>query len=272
MSNELTKEQLAFFQAFGYLALPAATLGDIVEELGAEGERALDTAFGTQEAGAVFVPVMAEATPCSMRLLHDDRLLQPTRQLLGTEPILKPAKMARFGGQTPWHRDCHGDLPGIKVVCYLGAADAGPIPFDIVPASHRDPVGTFIEDLLGLASPLDGPSGDQLSQAGVPIYCLQVQPGQFLIFDIHVWHANHSLDRRLQWSVTFLAAPRDEDSVDEVAQYVGDFLTRQHSYPADQFPYMPPAWERGEGNSPLLATLQRTGVLSRYLQHFGAGR
>jgi ectoine hydroxylase-related dioxygenase (phytanoyl-CoA dioxygenase family) len=269
---ELTKEQHAFFQAFGYLALSTAAFGDIVEELQAEGERALDTAFGARETGTVFVPVMADSTPCSMRLLHDDRLLRPTRQLLGTEPVLKPAKMARFADATPWHRDCHGDLPGLKAVCYLGPVDAGPIPFDIVPASHRDPAGRFIEDLLGRATPLDGPSGDQLRQTGVPIYRLQVQPGQFLIFDIHVWHANHSRDRRLQWSVTFLATPRDEGSVDEVAQYVGDFLTRQHSYPADRFPYLPPAWERGEDSSPLLATLQRTGVLSAYLQHFGAGR
>jgi hypothetical protein len=269
---ELTKEQQSFFQTFGYLALPASTFGDLVEELWAEGERALDTAFGGRPAGTVFVPVMADSTPCSQRLLHDDRLLQPTRQLLGTEPVLKPAKMARFTGKTPWHRDCHSDLPGLKVVCYLGPVEAGAVPFDIVPASHRGPVGAFIEDLLGRATPLDDPTGDQLTQAGVPVHRLHVQPGEFLIFDIHVWHANESLDQRLQWSVTFMAEPGDDGEVDEVAQYLGDFLTRSHSYPAERFPYMPSGWERGEGDSPLLSTLQETGVMARYLQHFGEGR
>lgn len=269
---ELTGEQHAFFQTFGYLVLPVEAFGDVVDELWAEGERALADAFGGQETGTVFVPVMADSTPCSVRLLHDERLLQPTRRLLGTEPVVKPAKVARFAGPTGWHRDCHGEPPGLKAVCYLGPAGAEPVPLDLVPASHRGMVGTFIEDLLGQATPLDDPAVDRLGRGGVPTYRLWVRPGQLLIFDIHVWHANHSHEQRLQWSVTYLAAPRDAGSVGRVAQYLGDFLTREHSYPADRFPYLPPGWERGEGDSPLLATLQQTGVLSHYLRSFGPGR
>lgn len=269
----LSDEQVDFLSTFGYVVADAGALTDVIAGLTEESRRALACAYPLRPNGTIKLPAMSSETPKSQALLHDPRLLEPAGAFLGGDVIATPAKITRYALPTDWHKDCDMDLRGLKCVVYLEVIPGGAISFDLVPASHRAPVRDYVDHhFTERRNSTSAASAKRTLAQSVPVYTLQLLPGQPLFLDLGLWHANLASTVRLQWMATYLAAPTSEQAVEDTVSYLGWFFDYPHDYPRDLFPYLPSSWEAHESDSPLFGTMQACGVLERYLQRYGRGR
>lgn len=269
----LTDREKDFFHTFGYAVAGPTVLEDVVTELHAESERAIHRAYPTAPERTLLLPVMSERnTWCSLELTHDQRLLDTATALLGSEVVVKPPKVTRFSSPTNWHRDCYMPIAGVKFAVYFGEPGST-IPFDLIPTSHSGPVRSYVDRLFGRASTRRPSSTNRnpnrVLPSDVPSHTVRLAPGQLLMFDLGLWHANLLHEQRLQWAVTYLAAPKDEGSVENIALHLGEFFEYSIPYPADAYPYFPDSWWSGESESVLCRTATKSGVLTRFAELYG---
>jgi hypothetical protein len=271
----LTDEELDFFRAFGYVVAGDSALAAMAEPLHQESAQALRTAYPDGPSGSLLLPAMSEATtPCSFTLTHDRRLLRCVRQLLGRDAIVKPAKITRFAKVTNWHRDCYMNLRGVKFAVYLGPPGEELVPFDVIPTSHEKAVRGYIDRLFERGTAMRGAprNPNRVMPSEIPTETLRLRHGQLLVFDLGLWHANLSPAERLQWAITFVAAPDSATARDDVVLHLAEFFEYSRPYPREKFPYLPPSWERRESDSELYQAMDSSGVLDLYLERYGAGR
>ena len=263
----LTEDQVHFYQTFGYVVVDIDVLSDITTQLHRESEHAIKMAYPDNPVGNLILPAMSDETPYSLALIHDKRFLDAVAKLAGPGAIIKPPKITRFSKPTNWHRDCYMNLRGVKFAVYFGEPDSEPIPFDVLPASHDGSVRSYIDLLFSKQAPSSGGARDPNRHLPkqIPTNTLQLAPGQFLIFDLGLWHANLVPTSRLQWGITFLTAPEDNQSVVDTATHLAEFLEYKREYPKNIFPYLPPSWESGESDSVHARVLKDSGVLDQWI-------
>ncbi|SDT83351.1 hypothetical protein SAMN05216371_8172 [Streptomyces sp. TLI_053] len=265
----LTESSEEFFAAFGFVVADSGVLGDALPQLRVESERAIARAYPLDPGRTLLLPAMSEEhSRHSLSVLHDPRLTGTAERLLGDRVLVKPPKITRFAVPTNWHRDCYMPLRGVKVATYFG--DHGTTPFHLVPGSHRGPARRYVDRLFGRTTVRRPSSSDRdptrVLPPGVPVHTVHLEPGQLLMFDLGLWHANLSADRRLQWAVTYLAVPRDPGTVDETALHLAEFYEYTIPYPAEEFPYFPASWHRKESGSELFRAASDSGVWDRFLE------
>lgn len=270
----LADSDIAIFDAFGYLVVACDDLREAIAGVERECTANLRAVFGTPESqvraaaeSRCYLPMMGERAPASLALVEDRRVVGEARRLVRGPVVVKPAKVSMFVRPTPWHRDCSTGLRGVKCVFYLGSRT---IRLDVVPGSHRAPAGAAVELVLGERwRPWGSAPPNALSDAGIPVHSVAVEPGQVLVFDIALWHASAETAPRAQWAVSYLAAPISRERVPETARYVADFLRKQLAYDRVAHPYFPPSWLAGTSESEPAIAFRESRVLAAYLEVWG---
>jgi ectoine hydroxylase-related dioxygenase (phytanoyl-CoA dioxygenase family) len=207
-----THQQIAHFQAFGYVVLPGLLGADEIAGLRAEVTSALDDAFGTigrasPDEGGVpgdYLPLSADRARLSQALIADDpRLFQGSTELLGRPTVPTPPIATCFTGRsTPWHTDQGPDIGGLKFLVHLEPRTAETGALRVLPGS-QDPGFAARAESYWSADP-----GNQGFEAWpAPTVVLPTEPGDALAFDLHLRHSAIGGGRRLAWTIEYLPWP-----------------------------------------------------------------
>ncbi|MFI5777520.1 phytanoyl-CoA dioxygenase family protein [Nocardia sp. NPDC051570] len=246
----LDHRQLEFFREFGFLELPGFLDAGVVADLEVEVRDGLARNYRlpTDKPEVVsgyegfYLPLMGKWSPVSRALTSGDLLRSLARELLGADVMPKPAKGVLYSDATGWHRDAAApELRAIKVAAYLSpvAAESGALRF--IPGSHElafsDRLARF-RKVIPEGSPLD----EAAEAKWWPGVTVATDPGDIVVFDVHIWHAALFGSLRAQWSVSYAAVPETEPQRTDTRDYIDLFLRAGHRYNAQEFPYYDPDW------------------------------
>lgn len=208
----LSKEQLRFFEVFGYLKFPGV-MNDRLEQINEEFKLTFDTNTviskhdGTKR--SCIVPFIDQREyMCS--LLDDPRVNEIAVSLLGENFNYMGSDGNYYTGSTAWHRDGRQEkYRHIKIAFYLDKLDGNSGALRVVPGSHRLN-DQFAEDLNEIARSREnwGVGGDE-----VPAQALDVTPGDLLVFDHNIMHSswNGNSIRRM-FTINLCERYKDEDT------------------------------------------------------------
>jgi ectoine hydroxylase-related dioxygenase (phytanoyl-CoA dioxygenase family) len=263
----LTDEQVAYFQTFGFIALPQLFSPDEMTEIEREFEEVLEEErqgqpFGGEKRQAVMA--FAELRPRLMSLIDDDRIYEPIEQLLGPGFLWWGSDGNLYVGDTTWHPDAPDPEMGhgrIKIAFYLDPVtrDTGCIRF--IPGSHRLPLHAdlrplkmwrtlqtiaegrqseealkpYIEQGLNPDKPVFG-----VEQADLPGYSVESRPGDVVFFEQHLYHGSWGgRTGRRMFTLNYFADPTTQEQVDALkdmheksmgAQQALQYRQREHAH------------------------------------------
>lgn len=193
-TTRLTQQQLAQFDAFGYLAFPgllADRADAIIEEFEAVWTRHGGGHNGRPhdyKARSVVVQFLDQSAYLST-LLDDPRIHDIASSILGDDFNYMGSDGNFYVGDTRWHSDGYGGRGGfkhIKIAFYLDPLTRDTGALRVIPGSHR--VGDVFADQLqhDIAK-----SGDVwgITGAEVPAQALETQPGDVLVFNHDLKHS-----------------------------------------------------------------------------------
>ena len=239
----LTKEQVRFFDTFGYFVLRNQFSAN---EVGAISD-AFDDVFRTLtcvicETGAFggmgrhYVVGFVERRPVLEDLAEDDRVYGPLSQLLDPGFIWVASDGNLYVGDSEWHTDKRPS-PGykqIKVAFYLDPLEANTGCLRVIPGSHRPEFHDVLRKQLmekdrrtSQERPLEslGVAGSE-----VPSAMLESQPGDVVFFRQEIVHASFGghVGRRML-AMGIFDRPKTEDLITSVTE-----LYRHHRSQSDE--------------------------------------
>jgi len=258
MATYLTEQQLARFQTFGFLAFPGL-LGDRVERITQEFE-AIWAANGGGHNGRAHD---GSARSCSVQfidqsaylstLLDDPRIQGIAASILGDDFNYMGSDGNYYVGDTQWHPDAGGMLPGyhlIKIALYLDPVRKDSGCLRVIPGSHREPFHSALRPLQQHRGETPvypfGATGEQ-----IPAYPLESDPGDVVLFNQALWHASFGGgNRRRMFTLNFTAAPKTEEEVGLHRKLYEGHLRHQQNNPYRQLDhvYEPGFLERAPTN------------------------
>ncbi|SEO75601.1 phytanoyl-CoA dioxygenase family protein [Paenibacillus sp. OV219] len=226
---ELTKEQLAFFDTFGFIKLSGLLKADIT--------------WITEEFEAVF-PMLEEKHDGSKRtmivpfadqreklcsLIDDARIAGIAKSLLGDDFNYMGSDGNYYTGDTGWHRDGENRARRhVKIALYLDTLDGSSGALRVIPGSHRldDQFGVDVKRVSGSQAAL-GVAGPD-----VPSVALDVVPGDVLVFDHNLFHASFGGSSHRRMFTLNLCERFGEDALDELHAYIllHAHYRREHYY------------------------------------------
>ncbi|HZT65681.1 MAG TPA: phytanoyl-CoA dioxygenase family protein [Acidimicrobiales bacterium] len=221
---ELDAAQIERFHEQGYLVLrseiDAHPLSEEVDLAlaAADGSRAL--AVGGGQVRFLYAPMMADATPASIRLL--ERFALTAEMLLGRRVLPVRAKGTRYYGDTAWHRDSEHGVASVGFLAYLEDVSVGTGALRVVPGSHQTS-----------STPVPGEPG----------VALETRPGDVIVFDEHLVHGSLGGSERRQWRVDYVIDPNGPAEEQLVRGYFGQiFRPGSPGYDARRFPSYGHSW------------------------------
>lgn len=265
MPDPMTTEH---FRTYGFAVLRGFFDAPTVGALRAEVRTALGDSYDlpteavTEATGRVgyYLPMMGGRTPVSRALAVDERLITLAGELLGRPPVPKPAKGILYRDASPWHQDsADPDLRAVKVVAYLDPLTSGTGALQVLPGSHHAP---WAGELCSYRAqwPAAEPFDEDRETRLWPGVSLTTEPGDVIVFDVHLWHASlHGRDR-WQWSVSYAGHPGEGADLTRLRNHIGAFHGEGHTYDATAYPYFDRSWLH-EHRRPTLALLEEIGVL-----------
>jgi hypothetical protein len=206
----LTPEQVAHFEAFGFILLKQAFSSAETAGITREFESVLAEDRGGQPfTGEKRQAVLGflERRPLLARLVETDIIYQAMEQLLGPNFVWVGSDGNLYVGDTHWHPD--SGQPAyrfIKVAFYLDPVTRDTGALRVIPGSHRPPLYDDLKLLSGAKDPTATPFG--VAWRDVPNYALESQPGDVVMFNQATWHAafGGKTGRRM-FTLNFAAAP-----------------------------------------------------------------
>ena len=185
----LTSQQIAHFQAFGFLVMRQIFSSAEADTIRREYDEVWDEAAGGRPFGGERTE--AQMTFCERRasltkLAEDDRIYGQVEQLLGPDIIWGGSGAARYVDDSFWHKDDYGGLRDrhgvIKVVMYFEPVERETGCLRIIPGSHRS---SFTQALRPLDRQHDDASVVPFGVAGrdIPSHAMETQPTDLIIFD-----------------------------------------------------------------------------------------
>ena len=213
----LTSEQIAYFEAFGFLVLRHVLQRDEIATILREATEILDEDRGGRpfagEKRQAMVPFF-ERRPFLAQLPADDRIYGIAESLLGPDFFLVATEGNLHVGDTAWHGGGSSPevLPHVKIAFYPERLTPGTGSLRIIPGSHRPEFG-------GLLKEVQEPGDADRLLFGVPqrdLACVAVEsePGDLVVFTENVHHASFGgRPGRQQHAISFMANPRTEDEV-----------------------------------------------------------
>jgi ectoine hydroxylase-related dioxygenase (phytanoyl-CoA dioxygenase family) len=221
----LTTQQIAYFQAFGFLVLrnvfssaEANAIGREYDEVWNEGTG--DQAFAGEQTDSQMT--FCERRASLTKLAEDDRIYGPVEQLLGPNIIWGWSGAARYVGDSFWHKDDYdGVREGhgvIKVVMYFEPVGREDGCLRIIPGSHRP---SFKQALRPLDEQHDDPSARPFGVAGpdIPGHAMETRPNDLIIFDSTAYHgAFGGRTGRSNLQLLYFPHPADDAELDTLRQ------------------------------------------------------
>lgn len=239
----LTKDQVKFFDTFGYIVLrnrfSAIEVGGISD--------AFDDVFQTHTCltcetspfgGKLrhYVVGFVERRPILARLAEDDRVYGPLSQLLAPGFIWVASDGNQYVGDTAWHTDKRPS-PGyrqIKVAFYLDPVEANTGCLRVIPGSHRPEFHDALRKQLmegdrktSQERPLEslGVEGSE-----IPCALLESKPGDVVFFRQEIFHASFGGHRgRRMFAMGIFDRPKTKDMIASVGN-----LYRHHRSQSDE--------------------------------------
>jgi hypothetical protein len=193
-STRLTREQLAYFDTFGFLAFPGL-LTDSIQQIIHEFE-AIWAANGGGHHG---VAHDGTARSCSVQfidqsaflsaLLDDPRIHDVATSILGDDFNYMGSDGNFYTGDTQWHSDGYGGRGGmlhIKLAFYLDPLTSESGALRVIPGSHRvgEPYAEVLQRSIRKSMEEWNVSGRE-----IPAVALETTPGDLLIFNHDIKHA-----------------------------------------------------------------------------------
>ena len=191
-SFALTKEQLAFFNTFGFLSFPGL-LDDRIERIIAEFEilwaKQGGGHFGQPHDGkrrSCIAPCIDQSVYLST-MLDDPRLEGIAASILGEDFNYMGSDGNLYAGDTGWHSDgWHRDLVHIKMAFYLDPVGRDSGCLRVIPGSHK--IGDkFADDLQRDIYQVE--KNWALHGRDVPAVALETKPGDVVLFNHNTKHA-----------------------------------------------------------------------------------
>jgi hypothetical protein len=188
----LTQEQLAFFDAFGFLKFPGLLddrIGRIIEEF--------EILWAAQGGGHYGQPHDGKRrsclAPCVDRsvylstMLDDPRLEGIAASILGDDFNYMGSDGNLYAGDTGWHSDgWHREVVHIKMAFYLDPVGRDSGCLRVIPGSHK--IGDKFSDALQ-AEIFQSQANWSLAPRDVPCVALETRPGDVVLFNHNLKHA-----------------------------------------------------------------------------------
>ena len=140
----LTAEQISYFETFGFLVMRQYFSTQETDAITREFDELIETdrkgkPFEGKERQAV--SAFVEKSPSLMPLLEDDRIYEPSEQLLGPDFVWSGSGGNLYVGDSGWHSD--DSVPGydrIKIEANLDPVTKDTGCLRVIPGSHRLPL------------------------------------------------------------------------------------------------------------------------------------
>ena len=220
---KLTEQQVTFFHAFGYLALPqfmAGRIGRITDEF-----EALWARHGGGHAGKLHDGKARSClAPCIDRseylstLLDDPRIIQIATTLLGDDFNYMGSDGNFYVGDTGWHSDgWHASIRHIKLAFYLDPLTRDTGCLRVIPGSHNlgDQFANALQEQIYQCQERWNLPGRE-----VPAVALETRPGDILLFNHNVKHASFGGHTRRRMFTMNLCQRYPAGSLQELRDYL----------------------------------------------------
>ena len=224
-ATQLTDEQLAFFDTFGYLSFPGL-LADCVERIISEFE-AVWAAQGGGHHGAshdgeqrsCIVPFPDQSKYLSA-LLDDPRIHDIAAAICGDDFNYTSGDGNFYAGDTNWHSDGWGAdrVPSIKIAYYLDPLTRDSGALRVIPGSHR--CGETFADAVHREIRESGTAWG-LAGRDVPATALETVPGDIVAFNHNLKHAAFGGTARRRMFTMNFSRRYPEDRLDELRHDLG---------------------------------------------------
>jgi Phytanoyl-CoA dioxygenase (PhyH) len=222
---DLTKSQVAYFETFGFLKIPALYAREIdriregFEEVFANEpselldprnpyHRARDPRY--EEETREIIPAFIDRSPKLSWLRDDPRTVAVAKGLLGDGYVYAESDGNLFNCDVYWHLDVYGAVEGvehIKLSFYLDELNHDTGALRVIPGSHFD--STYAKKLYrGLAhEPARVRDNYGVSVEEIPSWTLEVTPGDLIVGNFRTMHGSfNGAPRRRLFTVNFSAA------------------------------------------------------------------
>lgn len=197
----LTKEQINFFNLFGYLVLPGHFSLEEMNDITKEYERVFseskkDVIQWKHQAHHGYarevLPQFIDRSEKLSALIDDPRIYNVFSSLLGENFDYRGSDANIFENSTVWHSDTYGALfkyLNVKIAIYLEEIGETTGCFRVIPGSHLfgDQFANQLQKMLGENDSLKDVLG--LNDIDVPSQILPTRPGDLLVFDFRLKHA-----------------------------------------------------------------------------------
>ena len=241
----LSTEQLAHYEAFGYLVLKKVFSADELAIIQREFDYMMERQYGDTYDGTRrhWTRLMDEATPFYASLLEDPRFWTIAQQLYGDDALGMSTDANRYTGDTGWHRDTSTvHQYGVKFAFYLQPVDAESGALRVIPCTH------WVPDDPSFDKNVSGMRGES-----VPCDVLTSQPGDVVAFDLRLWHAafGGSTDRRMS-TVVYYSNPKtpEEEAALAAQPAISISYLRENFAPKEDFMYSK-SWIDNPNRSPI---------------------
>ena len=195
---ELTKQQVTFFETFGYLALPGL-LNDAVGEITDAFEEIWkhQAEIGSRDhdgtTRTMLVPFIDQHERLCA-LLDDQRVEGLVESLIGPGFQYVGSDGNYYVGDTAWHSDrMSTTVRFLKVAFYLDSLRRDSGCLRVIPGSHAidDTYAGALTESIGQLTEAFGVDGPQL-----PAVALETEPGDVVVFNHRLKHASFGGDTR----------------------------------------------------------------------------
>jgi hypothetical protein len=240
-----THQQIAHFDAFGYVVLRDLFTDDEVATLRAEVRTALAEAFGDigtdtdpDGRGGIrgdYLPLSVDRAALSQALIADDpRLFQGSADLMGAPSVPTVPIATCFTTNAAWHTDQGPDIGGVKFLVHLEARAAETGALRVVPGSHVPAFARRLEEYWSR-----DPARQGFEAWPVSGVVLETHPGDVVAFDVHLFHASAGGEKRLAWTIEHLPWPGlgDPHRIGVVRELIADAVDYDHEvYDRERWP------------------------------------
>ncbi len=216
--TRLTEQQISFFAAFGYVALPGL-VGDCIDEITAAFEEVFTQHGGGHDgtARSVIIPFI-DRNERLCALLDDPRIEGALASLLGDDFNYLSSDGNYYTGNTHWHSDGGTDHHlDVKVAFYLDSLTRETGALRVIPGSHQggDRFAGAMERQIKQSAEKWG-----VADRDVPCVAVETTPGDVLIFDHRIKHASFGGSKRRRMFTMNCTQRYPDQNLDELRKQI----------------------------------------------------
>ncbi len=223
MDNQLTEQQLAFFDTFGYLGFPGL-LNDRIDEI----INGFEEVWARHGGGHNGRPHDGKERSCIVQfidhherlssLLDDPRIRGIASSLLGDDFNYMGSDGNYYVGDTRWHSDgWHAETMHIKIAYYLDPLTRDTGCIRVIPGSHKmgDVYADGLQKQVGESSTLWATEAPD-----IPAVALETSPGDVVCFNHNTKHASFGGGIRRRMFTMNLCQRYPEHRIEDLRDYV----------------------------------------------------